>query len=61
MFRVIACIQNQHDHLLVALATGICLLGCLHFNVPVYLTGILAGLAGRMGDGKLPSPALWTY
>ena len=27
----------------------ICLLGCLHFNVPVYLTGILAGLAGHMG------------
>ena len=31
MFRVIACIQNQHDHLLVALATGICLLGCFTF------------------------------
>lgn len=27
----------------------LCLLGCLHFNVPVYLTGILSGLAGHMG------------
>jgi hypothetical protein len=27
----------------------ICLLGCLHFNVPLYLTGILSGLAGHMG------------
>ena len=27
----------------------ICLLGCLHFNVPIYLAGILSGLAGHMG------------
>lgn len=25
------------------------LLGCLHFQVPIYLTGILSGLAGHMG------------
>lgn len=27
----------------------ICLLGCLHFEVQIYLTGILSGLAGHMG------------
>lgn len=36
-------------HSMSGFASLICLLGCLHFNVPVYLTGILAGLAGHMG------------
>ncbi len=72
MFRVIACIQNQHDHLLVALATGICLLGCFTFFLLLRRAGecrpnhreiwlALAALAGGVGVWSTHFVAMLAY